>query len=456
MTWREYDQWSSAFARLLSDRGVDESSLVVIGLPNGWEHYVATAAIWKLGACTLAVNANAPEAERGRLLNLAKPGAVIADWLDCGAISSRELLAARDRFETSSLPDQIAHPARAVASGGSTGHPKIIRLSESMEGVPGDLGLFGEIGGMAPDQTQLVVGPLYHNMPQIWSHMGLFHGHTIVVMERFDANLAVELIERHRINFAAMVPTHMLRIAKLPDIGERDLSSIQAILHAGAACPEWVKRAWIKLIGAEKVYEAFGATEAVGICAIRGDEWLRHPGSVGRPVDCELRIIGDAGNECAPGEVGEIYTRPFWNVSSFEYIGAQSARTTQDGFVSMGDLGWVDEEGYLFIADRRVDMIVSGGVNVYPAEVESALSEHPLVADCVVIGLPDHDLGRRVHALIEPVPGAEIGVEEIQNHCRKRLSRSKVPRTVELVARLPRNDAGKIQRTTLTREREQS
>lgn len=454
LTWKEYDQWSDAVARLLSARGVRESSLVVVALPNECEHFVAMAGAWKLGARTLALNAKAPVPERAEVLVLAAPAVVIGDWEGCGAIPRSELSDARKQLRTDSISVAEERPTRAVASGGTTGRPKIISLTDPVEGVPGDVGLFGEIGGMAPGQVQLVVGPLYHNMPQLWSHMGLFHDQTLVVMERFDARLAVDLIERYHVSFSAMVPTHLLRMARLPDIGKRDLSSLQAILHSGAACPEWVKRAWIELVGPEKVYEAYGATEAVGVCAIRGDEWLEHPGSVGRPVNCELKILDQSGQECSPGQTGEIFTRPLRDTVSYEYIGSERAKCTDDGFVSVGDLGWTDEKGYLFVADRRVDMIVSGGVNIYPAEIEAALSQHPAVADAVVIGLRDPELGRRIHAIVEPARGFTVTPEQLLKHCAERLSLAKVPRTLEFVAGLPRNDAGKIRRSLLLEERE--
>jgi bile acid-coenzyme A ligase len=212
-------------------------------------------------------------------------------------------------------------------------------------------------------------------------------------------------------------------------------------------------------VGPEHVYEGFGSTETVGAVAIRGDEWLRHPGSVGRPQICDVSIRRVGGATCATGEVGEIFMR--WKRGDnsdgeqlspgFVYWGSPPAKSDDDGFVSVGDLGSFDEDGYLYVADRRVDMIITGGVNVYPAEVESVLTEHPSVADAVVIGVPDPEWGRRVHAVIEPCPGVEGPglLAELDHLCRSRMAGPKVPKSYDLVDRLPRNENGKIRRSAV-------
>jgi bile acid-coenzyme A ligase len=273
-------------------------------------------------------------------------------------------------------------------------------------------------------------------------------------MERFDAARAVDLIERYRINFGFLVPTMMKRILQLPGIERRDFSSVHAFFHTAAPCPAWLKRAWIDLIGGERLYEAFGASEGVGATIIRGDEWLRHPGSVGRPSQCDLRILDPNFAVLPIGEVGEIFMRPHTQEPTYRYLGSAPAKTTPDGFVSVGDMGWVDAEGYLYPADRRVDLIIVGGANVYPAEVEAALQQHAQVADVAVIGLPDEDLGKRVHAVIQPADARRPPlVEQLDAYCRERLTPYKVPRSYEFVAVLPRDDSGKIRRTALVAER---
>jgi bile acid-coenzyme A ligase len=201
----------------------------------------------------------------------------------------------------------------------------------------------------------------------------------------------------------------------------------------------------------------YGSTENAGLSRIRGDEWLTHPGSVGRPFNSEFRILDEAGRELPPGEVGEIYGRSTASPGpTFAYVGAP-ARSTADGFASVGDLGWLDAEGYLYIADRRSDMLITGGANVFPAEVEAALLEHPGVADAAVIGLPDPEWGQRVHALWQARdPERPPAVEALREHCRARLSAYKVPKSFECVTALPRSEAGKLSRPALVEARTQT
>ena len=265
----------------------------------------------------------------------------------------------------------------------------------------------------------------------------------------------VDAIERYGVNFGFFSPTMMQRIASLPDIARRDLSSIESIFHSAAPCPEWVKRAWLEMLGPEKVWEGFGSTEDAGTIWIRGDEWLEHPGSVGKPEICDLRILDASGRDLPPGEVGEIHMRPRGTTRpTYYYIGSPPAKTTPDGFVSVGDMGWTDDEGYLYPADRRGDLIISGGANVFPAEVEAALSSHPEIVDVAVIGLPDPDWGKRVHAIVQPRdPDRPPSTDDLNRHVRERLMPYKAPKSYEIVAELPRDPSGKLRRGKLVEER---
>jgi len=447
VTWTRLHEDSNRVARLLVSMGADEHSLVAVVLPNSVEHYLATIAAWKLGACVLPLSPGLPPRARQEVLQAAQATMVIDD---------AAALEAAANFSSGPLQDRVPQPGRAAASGGSTGRPKVIVDPAPWAFVPGELvAALGPPIGLREGQVQLVAAPLYHGVPFLRSHFGLFEDHTLVVMDRFDAARVVDLIERHRVSFGFLVPTMMARIIRLEGIRARDFSSIEALAHGGAPCPPWLKRAWIDLVGAEHLYETFGAAELPGMTAIRGDEWLRHSGSVGRPWNADLIILNDAGNAVPPGLVGEIFlrdrTRPG---AAYEYRGGQAPPATPDGFVSAGDLGWVSEDGYLFVADRRTDLIISGGVNVYAAEVEAALTEHPRVADAAVVGLPDDDWGKRVHAIVQPVDaGHPPSPAELDAHCRQRLPPSRVPKTYEFVAQLPRDDAGKIQRGALVAER---
>lgn len=455
MTWGELDRASNRVARLLEERGVNGRAMVVVGLPNWPEHYVATFATWKLGALVLPMRSSLPARERDQILEVGTPAVVVANWEDVAfPLLTTADLASADAYADTPHPDRIPHPGKSIGSGGSTGRSKIIVDPNPLAKVPLDFGVLGN-AGLRPGQVQLIAGPLYHNSPFSWGHMGLFEDHTLVLMERFNAARAIDLIERHRVNFAFLAPTMMKRILDEPGGRERDFSSIEGIFQTAAPCPPWLKRAWIDLIGGEKLYEGFGSTEAIGHTTIRGDEWLLHPGSVGRPPeDCEMRILDEEFSEVPQGEVGEIFFRLRKSDPTYYYIGSPPVRTSPDGFMSVGDMGWVDEEGYLFLADRRVDLIISGGANIYPAEVEAALTEHPTVADVAVIGIPDDDWGKTVHAVVQPRDvTSPHDLRELDIHCRERLAAYKVPKSYEFVDALPRDDTGKIRRSTMATER---
>jgi len=451
-TWKELDRRSTQVAHLFVERGVVEGDLVVVALPNSVEHVVAAFAAWKAGASVLPMRHDLPPWERDRLLKLASARAVVADWDDApaGTISTTEL-ARTETASTEPLPDVNPKWSRVVASSGSTGNPKLIATP-----TPGVVAStpFETVSGAADRQTVLGASPLYHTNGWQGGPGAMLDGHRSVLMEKFDAARAVDLIERHRVNLSIMVPTMLMRIARLPDVRERDFSSIQRIIYGGASIPEWVVRVWFDLIGPEKFLFSYGSSEGLGLVLGTGDQWLDHPGSTGVPATCDLKIVDEDGNEVPPGTVGEIYMRPHEPGPPFVYVGAEMPPPTPDGFQSIGDMGWVDDDGFLYIADRRRDMIITGGANVFPAEVEAALSEHPAVADQVVVGLPDDEWGHRVHAIVEPVAGAELPTEdELRAHCKERLASYKVPKSFEFIDQLPRTSAGKINRGALAEER---
>jgi bile acid-coenzyme A ligase len=456
ITWRDLDRRSNQVARLLAEHGVGQGSTVVVAAGNRPEHFYVAYGAWKLGALLLTLRAELPGPERDAILDVAQPAIVIADWTGARwpALSRADLARAQVR-DDGPLPDRLPNPGKALASGGSTGRPKMI-VKPGPWGMPlGALSaVFGPLG-FAPRLTHLIISPVYHEIGFNSSHFGLFEDHTLVLMEHFDAARAGELIERYRVQITLLPPIMMQRMAALPDIRQRDLSSLLAITHAAAPCAPWLKRFWIELLGAEKVHELFGGTESNGYIYVRGDQWLQRPGTLGTPFYAEIRILDDEGAPLPPGQVGEIFMRNLLvQGPSFEYRGAVAAKATTDGFTSLGDLGWLDEDGYLYLADRRVDLIISGGANVYAAEVEMALTEHPDVDDVVVIGLPDAEWGKRVHAIIQPRDAANPPAEAaLKAHVRERLAAYKSPKTYEFVPELPRTEAGKIRRSALVEER---
>jgi len=446
VTRRAFDLRTNQLARAYAEFGVKQNDLVTIALPNGIEFYEAAVAVWKLGATPQPVSAKLPKAELKTIVELAQPSLIIG-----GAILGTDVAHLEPGFEAparlsdSELPESVAQHWRAPTSGGSTGRPKLIVSKQPEEFDPE-----APFMEMQRNQVQLVPGPLYHNAPFSLSTIGLSRGHQLVVMERFDALEALELIEKHRANWMVMVPTMMSRIWRLgPEVRARvDLSSIATLWHMAAPCPTWLKEEWINWLGPEKIWELYGGTESQGVTTINGVEWLAHKGSVGRPKEtCLMKALDETGQELPPGEVGEIYIKPAAGAgTTYYYIGAE-AHATPDGFESLGDMGWFDEEGYLYLVDRRTDMILSGGANIYPAEVEAAIDAHPLVRSSAVIGLPDDDLGARVHAIVDVT--APLSIEDLLSFVGEKLARYKLPRTVEFVDFPLRDDAGKVRRSAL-------
>jgi bile acid-coenzyme A ligase len=296
-------------------------------------------------------------------------------------------------------------------------------------------------------------GPLYHNGPIVWSCHALLWGGHVVVLPRFDAEATLAAIATHRADVVYLVPTMMKRIWALPDDARNayDLSSLRVVWHLAEPCPAWLKEAWIDWLGAEKILELYGGTEGQLATIITGSEWLAHRGSVGKPTGGEIAICDVDGNELPPNQLGEVWMRSARTTPSYRYVGA-TARTRDGGWESLGDNGWLDDDGYLYLGDRVADMILTGGANVYPAEVEAALLEHSDVRSCAVIGLPDDDKGNRIHAIIEADPDA-LDESELRAFLAERLVSYKLPRAFELVDTPLRDDAGKVRRSQLRAER---
>ena len=276
----------------------------------------------------------------------------------------------------------------------------------------------------------------------------LLAGDHLVVVEKFDAAVIVDTIEQYRITNFTATPTMLARIAALPDIRQRDFSSVVFILQGAAVMPPTLLHTWFELLSPEQIVTAYGMTENLGLTALRGDEWLTRPGSVGRGFrDTEIRILDAQKRPLGPGEQGDVYLRAPMS-AGYRYLGgAPPLPSTEDGFRSAGDIGHLDEDGYLYIVDRRADMIISGGANVFPAEVESALAGHPDIADAVVIGISDPHWGRRVHAVVQVA--APLTEQQVIEYAKSRLAPYKVPKTVEFVDQIPRTAATKVNRSAM-------
>jgi long-chain acyl-CoA synthetase len=345
---------------------------------------------------------------------------------------------------------------------GTSGHPKGVR-PPARKGPPElivpHLGNILRRFGIDPADhigsgVHLVTSPLYHAAPMWSSLLALHMGHQLVVMPNFDAEGSLRLIESHRVTWTAVVPTMMKRWLDLdPEVSRSiDLSSLQWLIHGAAPCPIDVKRRILDWMGSI-VYEHYASTEASGT-AIGPQEWLEHPGSVGHVQSgAHVRILDEQGVDVPPGEVGQIYLR---NLRPFCYHNdpKKTAAALQDDYVTVGDFGSLDSGGYLYIADRRTDLIISGGVNIYPAEIEATLLAHPSVADAAVIGVPDPDLNQVVHAVVEPkleIDQTDL-IASLQHYCHERLGSQKRPRTIELRSALPRTATGKLLRRVLRDE----
>jgi long-chain acyl-CoA synthetase len=278
-------------------------------------------------------------------------------------------------------------------------------------------------------------------------------GATVVVMEHFDPLQALRLIERHRVTHTLMVPTHFVRMLRLTDEQRRacDLSSLRFAIHAGAPCPIEVKERMLDWWG-PIIHEFYSCTEGLGFVLIGPQEWLSHKGSVGRPLDCELAIIGNDGRELPAGEPGIVYFRG--NVAFAYHNDAEKTAAAHDGQgrATVGDIGYLDAEGYLYLTDRVSHMIISGGVNIYPQEVENLLALHPAILDVAVFGVPNREFGEEVKAVIVPADPAQAGPQlaiELIEHCRSKLAHYKCPRSVDFVEELPRLPTGKLAKRLL-------
>jgi bile acid-coenzyme A ligase len=454
VSYADLDVRANRKARQLASLGVGQGDVVTLAVPNGIEFFETVFAIWKLGATPNNVSSKLPAVELRAILELAQPRLVIGD--ENLRLEGWQFLAVGDvpgdRYAGDPYPSKVSPHWKIQTSGGSTGRPKLI-----LDKLPGVHDVTKPTAFQAFGNTMLNPGPMYHNAPFVGVSTTLFSGGHVIEMGKFDPLRALELIQRYRVNWVNFVPTMMNRIWRLPTEQREsfDMSSLNAVWHMASVCPQWLKQGWIDWLGPQRIFELYGGTEFIGRTVITGTEWLTHKGSVGKvQAGSKMRLLNDQGVECTPREVGEIYFLPDkGRNSTYEYIGAK-AKAVGD-WETFGDLGYLDEDGYLYIVDRRTDMIVSGGANLFPAEIEAAIDQHPDVASSIVIGLPDEDLGQRAHAIIEIPRSAQASVDAdgLRAFLSSRLVRYKIPRTFEFTSENLRDDAGKVRRAKLRDER---
>jgi long-chain acyl-CoA synthetase len=473
LTFAQLDDESRRLASLLEGRGLEPGDTVALLVENVPRFLSAAWGALRAGLSLVPVNWHLSAAEAVYIARDSGARALITSGtlapLASQITAAGPVLEAKvaigepiDGFESFDAALAGSSPERPAAeaggrvmfySSGTTGRPKGIRHDGPPAPFGSDTvleGLLAGLYGFGPDTVYLCTGPLYHAAPLGWSLGAQALGGEVVVMPRFDPEACLALIEKYRVTDAQFVPTMFVRMLKLaPEIRARyDLSSLRRVVHAAAPCPADVKRAMIGWLG-PIVEEYYAASEGNCYFAIGSPEWLAHPGSVGRPLLGTPHILGEDGAELPPGEVGQIWIE---GPAAFAYHNdaAKTAGAFNDrGWSTLGDLGHVDADGYLYLSDRRTDLIITGGVNVYPREIEDALAMHPAVADVAVVGLPDPEMGEVIRAVVQPAAGVsgspELGQELIE-HCSGQLARFKRPRQVDFVAELPRLPSGKILR----------
>jgi long-chain acyl-CoA synthetase len=481
VTYRELDERSNRLAQLLYARGLRFGDHLAIFMDNN-EHYLEVCwAAQRSGLYFTPINYhfNADEV------------AYIVEDCDATAFVTSAALGATASELAASLPDRVtirllvgdttvegyeryndavaAYPAEPLAeeleghamlySSGTTGRPKGIRyaLERTPVGNPqAALAGFAATYGVGEDTVYLSPAPLYHSAPLQFCISVTRLGGTAVILEHFDPEGALAAIERYHVTHAQFVPTMFVRMLKLPAAARDryDVSSLQVAVHAAAPCPVEIKRQMIEWWG-PILFEYYSATEAMGSTMITSEEWLAHPGSVGRPFFTTVHILDDEGHECAAGDPGVIWFEPSARTMRFEYHkdpGKTASVRDERGWATVGDIGYLDDDGYLYLTDRRDFMIVSGGVNIYPQEAENLLVTHPKVMDAAVFGIPDPEMGERVHAVVQPVRAGDGDPDlerELLAFCREHLSHYKCPRAIDFDPELPRQPTGKLYKRLL-------
>lgn len=472
MTYAQLEARSNQVAQLLRAHGLQRGDTIAILMHNGLDYLPVCWGAQRSGIVFVAMSTKLTADEAGYIVDDSGAKAVFASAaLGTVAAEAAPNLAARfaSGGTVAGFTDLdtalAAMPTTPIAdescgrdmlySSGTTGRPKGIRGSLP-EGALTDgdplTGLVAHLYAFGPGMMYLSPAPLYHAAPLRYCMAVHRFGGTVIVMERFDPEAYLALIEKYHITHSQLVPTMFVRMLKLPDDVrvKYDLSSIKVAIHAAAPCPVDVKQAMLAWWG-PVIYEYYSATEGAGFTAISPQEWLARPGSVGKAILGQVRVLADDDSLLPAGQTGRIY---FHGGGNFEYHNdaAKTASMRTEHGATFGDIGHVDDEGYLFLTDRAAFMIISGGVNVYPQEAENALTLHPEVADVAVFGVPDAEMGEAVKAVVQPRDMAKAGPEleaELIAFVRSRLSHVKCPKSIDFLAELPRHDTGKLYKRLL-------
>lgn len=482
LTYGRYESRSNQIAHAYTELGLHQFDRIALIFPNTLEYFTCKGAAERTGLRYVCVNVHLKADEIAYIINDSESAVVIVDdslvgrlkdlrercpkvrhWLVAGAAASeagfQPLSDLADPMPTAPIERERLGTAMLYSSG-TTGQPKgILRgLGDAHPQDPLPVYQFTDlIFRLTPDMRYLSTAPLYHSAPHSALSGAIRHGATSVVMEKFDAEQFLQLVQQYRITTTQVVPTMLSRIMRLPrELSDRyDRSTLITVVHGAAPCPPQLKRAVIDAWG-PVLYEYYGATEGHGFTRSDSTEWLERPGTVGKAILGEIVILDDDGNQCAVAEPGTVWFR---GATNFSYNG-DPERTAQsqsaDGTMStVDDVGYLDADGYLFLTDRKSHMIISGGVNIYPQEVEDLLLDHEAVQDAAVIGVPDEDFGEQVKALIVPTEDCvadEALAAELISYCQQRMATFKCPRSIDFVASLPRTPTGKLQKGLLRKQ----
>jgi fatty-acyl-CoA synthase len=470
VTFAELDAKANQIAQLLRASGIQTGQHIAMMLKNCREFIEVVFGCSRAGVVFTPISTHLKKEETAYIINncnarLFIASASLADVATEAAEHAPELLrkfivggetAGFEDWQSavaSQPSDEISDQSLGVPmlySSGTTGKPKgIFRAPQNTDlDAPHPLKLVGAYYGFSDTTVYLSPAPLYHSAPLFYNTLNMTGGGTSIIMDRFDPEQALALIERYEVTHSQWVPSMFIRMLKLPEgIRERyDVSSMQRAIHAAAPCPIDIKRQMINWWG-PVICEYYSSTEGVGFTLIDSEDWLAHPGSVGRPLTGVPKILDDEMKVLAPGEIGQIY---FDEIGRFEYFdepGKTDEAFDTRGWGTVGDMGYLDADGYLYLTDRKNFMIITGGVNVYPAEIEGLLVTHPQIADAAVFGIPNEEYGEEVKAVVQLLDHEEAGDAlsgDLILWMKERLSSVKVPKSVDFMEQLPRMDNGKL------------
>ncbi len=470
LSFRELNDRANRFASALSELGIGRGDRVGVLLHNRaeWAEIIFAMAKLKIAPVPIGYRLKGPEIEF--IMNNSEATALVAgveslDVLGKAIANFKHLESSRAILLGDRIPspftsyrslieggsdsepdlDPEENSSTIIYTSGTTGRPKGAYRATQQRDLDTLMDIIGNFGFTTYD-VNLIACPLYHSAPAFFAYIHLIFGATVVVNRQFDPEQFLATVEREKVTTAFVVPTQMNRMANLPDAVKRkyDLSSMRALIAGAAPFHHSVKVKTIELFGENCLFEFYGSTETGINTILRPEDQLRKIGSCGKAlVGNEIRIIGEDGREVPTGEVGQLFVKNSMLITGYYKDDEATSDSQLGGFFSVGDMGRVDEEGYYYIVDRKKDMVISGGVNIYPAEIEAVLRDHPDVLDCAVIGVPDADWGESLKAVVALRPGRKALPEALMAFCRERLADYKLPRSFDFVGEIPHNPTGK-------------